>query len=165
MFPSTNTSPCSPLPSSGYRGRSFRKPCGSPPSLVLWGRKTARHLSATPPVVPWGPVPPDVRGIPLGVGGDGELSSVPGSSLWSLPWARDPDESARPRNNGRGQILPSARLNTLASQCRSISGLILTACFLVVYASHPPVARRMATLATGLLASFDRTGLAPVGFQ
>src|SRR6266566_4434141 len=42
MFPSTDASPCFPLPSSGFRGRSFRKPCGSPPSLVLRGRKTAR---------------------------------------------------------------------------------------------------------------------------
>src|SRR6516164_11749866 len=41
MFPSTDTSPCSPLPSSGCRGRSFRKPCGSPPSQVIRGRKTA----------------------------------------------------------------------------------------------------------------------------
>ena len=30
-----------PLPSSGYRGRSFQKPCGSPPSQVLLGHKTA----------------------------------------------------------------------------------------------------------------------------
>jgi len=31
-------------------------------------------------VVPWGHVPPNVRGVPLGVGGDGELSWVPGQS-------------------------------------------------------------------------------------
>src|SRR3984893_16490710 len=41
MFPSADTSACSPLPSSGYRGRSLRKPCGSPPSQVLRCRKTA----------------------------------------------------------------------------------------------------------------------------
>jgi hypothetical protein len=73
---------CFPLPSSGYRGRSLRKPCGSPPSPVLWGHKTARHFSVIPPVDPWDHVPPDVRGVPLGVGGDGELSWVPGQSLW-----------------------------------------------------------------------------------
>jgi hypothetical protein len=39
------------------------------------------------------------RGGPPGVRGDGELSSVPGPSLWSMPWARDPGESARPRIN------------------------------------------------------------------
>ena len=55
--------------------------------------------------------------------GDGELSSVPGPSLWSMPWARDPGESARPRNNGRRQILPSAGANTSASQRYKISGL------------------------------------------
>src|SRR5258708_2984541 len=40
-FLSSDTCTCSPLPSSGSRGRSFRKPCGSPPSRVLRGRKTA----------------------------------------------------------------------------------------------------------------------------
>src|SRR5215475_13049970 len=37
-----DTSTCSPLPSSGYRGRPFREPCGSPPSQVLWAHTTAR---------------------------------------------------------------------------------------------------------------------------
>jgi MFS family permease len=37
---------CSPLPSSGYRGRPLREPCGSPPSSVLWARKTARLPNA-----------------------------------------------------------------------------------------------------------------------
>jgi len=46
-------------------------------------------------------------------------------------------------NNGRCQMLPSARLTTSASPRQTISGLILTACFLAVYASHPPVARRV----------------------
>src|SRR6266576_905568 len=45
MFRSTDASPCFPLPSSGFRGRSFRKRCGSPPWLVLRGRKTARPSS------------------------------------------------------------------------------------------------------------------------
>ena len=40
-FLSSDTCICFPLPSSGSRGRSFRKPCGSPPSSVLRGRKTA----------------------------------------------------------------------------------------------------------------------------
>jgi len=55
--------------------------------------------------------------------GDGELSSVPGPSLWGMPWARDPGESARPRINGRRQMLPSADANTSASQRYKISGL------------------------------------------
>jgi hypothetical protein len=33
-----------------------------------------------------------------GVRAEGELSSVPGPSPWSMPWAWDPGESARPRN-------------------------------------------------------------------
>src|SRR6266851_190144 len=48
---------------------------------VLWGHKTARHPSVIPPVDPRDHVPPDVRGVPLDVGGDGELSWVPGQSL------------------------------------------------------------------------------------
>jgi hypothetical protein len=40
-FLSPDTCTCSPLPSSGFRGRSLRKPCGSPPSSVVRGRKTA----------------------------------------------------------------------------------------------------------------------------
>ena len=84
---------------------------------------------------------PIARGGPPGVRVDEELSSVPGPSLWSMPWARDPGESARPRDIGRCQILPSASATTSASQRYRISGLILTACYLVVYASHPPVTR------------------------
>ena len=64
------------------RQRDFNPPELRAAQHTLWGRKTARHLSATPPVDPRGPVPPDVRGVPLGVGGDEELSSVPGQSLW-----------------------------------------------------------------------------------
>ena len=74
--------------------------------------------------------------------GDGELSSVPGPSLWSMPWARDPGESARPRNNGRRQILPSASANTSASQRYKISGLIphgLLPCYLRFAPTSRPV--------------------------
>ena len=45
-----DTSTCSSLPSSGYRGRPLREPCGSPPSSVLWNRKTARLPVPAPPV-------------------------------------------------------------------------------------------------------------------
>jgi hypothetical protein len=51
-------------------------------------------------------------------------------------------------------MLPSASLTASAFATRNqISELILTACLLAVYASHPPVARRMATRATGLPAT------------
>src|ERR1700693_3694832 len=61
MFPSADTSACSPLPSSGYRGRSLRKPCGSPPSQVLRGHKTARPSFPVASGFPWQSVPPMVR--------------------------------------------------------------------------------------------------------
>jgi|ERR1700687_2731775 len=38
---------------------------------------------------------------PLTLKGDGELSWVPGESLWKLPRARDPATPARSRNIGR----------------------------------------------------------------
>jgi len=60
MFPSADTSVCSPLPSSGYRGRSLPKPCGSPLSQVLWVRKTARPSVPVASGFPRPPVPPMV---------------------------------------------------------------------------------------------------------
>jgi hypothetical protein len=69
MFPSADTSACSPLPSSGCRGRSLRKPCGSPPSRVLRDRKTARPSVPAASGFPWRSVPPMVgrrRGALLG---------------------------------------------------------------------------------------------------
>src|SRR5215468_860526 len=108
---------CFPLPSSECRGRPFPEPCGSPPSPVLWGRKTAptsvRASSGRPLVARTSR--PIAGGGPPGVRGNGELSSVPGPSLWSMPWAKDPGESARPRDIGRCQILPSASVTTSAS--------------------------------------------------
>src|SRR5215469_10344232 len=124
-FLSADSYACFPLPSSGFRGRLLREPCGSPPSSVLRGRKTApasvRASSGRPSVARTSR--PITRGGPPGVRGDGELSSVPGPSLLSMPWARDPGESARPHNNGRCQILPSATGNTSASRQDKISGL------------------------------------------
>jgi hypothetical protein len=48
-----DASTCSPLPSSGYRGRPFREPCGFPPSAVLWGRTTARLPFPAASSLPW----------------------------------------------------------------------------------------------------------------
>ena len=90
MFPSTDTSPCSPLPSSGYRGRSFRKPCGSPPSPVLRGRKTAR------PSVLGRLRSPLAAVLPLSRSGDGELSWVHGKSLETCPELGTPAIPGRP---------------------------------------------------------------------
>src|SRR5271169_6496758 len=74
-FLSSDTCTCSPLPSSGSRGRFLRKPCGSPPSSVLRVRKTA------PPSVCvrlWFPL---AVAFPLLRAEHGELSWVPGESL------------------------------------------------------------------------------------
>src|SRR5262245_7140908 len=48
-----DASTCSPLPSSGYRGRPLREPCGSPPSRVLWVRTTARLPLPAASGLPW----------------------------------------------------------------------------------------------------------------
>jgi len=48
-------------------------------------------------------------------------------------------------------MLPSAKLTASASRWWNDFGAeTLAACFLAVYASHPPVTQREATLATGL---------------
>jgi hypothetical protein len=94
-FLSSDTCTCSPLPSSGSRGRSLRKPCGSPPSQVLRVRKTA------PPSVCgrlWSPL---TTAFPLS---RAKMVSSPGflgNPFGSMPRARDSGDPARPRNIGR----------------------------------------------------------------
>ena len=95
MFPSADTSACSPLPSGGRRGRSWWKPCGSPPSPVLRSRKTARPSFPVPSGFPWRSAPPMVR-------------KRWGSSLgsWEIPLEACPElgtpaTPARPRIIGR----------------------------------------------------------------
>jgi hypothetical protein len=96
--------------------------------------------------------------------GDGELSSVPGPSLWSMPWARDPGESARPRYNGRRQILPSAGANTSASQRYRISGAESSwpATLLSTLRTHQSPGEWQDSLLTRLL-DFGQAGFAPAG--
>ena len=62
-----------------------------------------------------------------------------GNPFENMPRAWDSGDPARPRNNGRCQVLPSATLTASASQHGQISELLLVACFLAIYASHPPV--------------------------
>src|SRR5262249_31806393 len=119
MFPSTDTSACSPLPSSGYHGRSLRKPCGSPPSLVLRGRKTARpSFSAR------------LRS-PLAIGTShgeeemGELSWVPGNPFGSMPRARDSGDPGATSHYRSFRVLPSALLTASASRPAEFSELNL----------------------------------------
>jgi len=98
------------------------------------------------------------------VRGDGELSSVPEPSLWSVPWARDPGESARPRNNGRRQILPSAwrkqvGLATIRDFGADPHGL---ATLLSTLRTHQSPGEWQDSLLTCLL-DFDQAGFAPAG--
>ena len=95
MFPSADTSACSPLPSSGFRGRPLREPCGSPPSRVLWGRTTA---------------PPSIHGhlrspLAAGTSPDGRrwraLLGSWGIPLEACPELVTPATPARPRIIGR----------------------------------------------------------------
>jgi len=95
MFPSADTSACSPLPSSGYRGCSLRKPCGSPPSPVLRGRKTARPSFPVASGFPWQSVPPMVRRRWGALLGSWEIP------LEACPELGTPATPARPRIIGR----------------------------------------------------------------
>ena len=152
----------------------MREPYGSPPSSVVLARKTAHQPVPVPPVslgsrrlrlrvirfprgqpsplgdqVPWGWAAPKSplygeagallgsREIPLKACPGLGTPATPGTLALSVAW-----------------MLPSASLTASAFATRNqISELILTACFLAMYASHPPVARRMATRATGLPAT------------
>src|SRR5271169_5504064 len=70
-----------------------------------------------PPVDPRGHVPPMVRRRSGALLGSWEIP------LEACPELGTPATPARPRNNGRCQILPSARLSTSASQRYKISEL------------------------------------------
>jgi hypothetical protein len=98
-FLSSDTFACSPLPSRGYRGRSFRKPCGSPPSSVLRGRKTA------PPSVCGRLRSPLVSALPLlraEMGNPGAPFAVCGRPGCCLPPVSTASASRRPRWSGPG---------------------------------------------------------------
>src|SRR5499425_2350404 len=83
-----------------------------------------------PPVDPWGHVPPLMREE------IGSSLRFLGHPCGACPGLGTPASRPDLANSGRCRILPSASLNTSASQRWTISGLILTACFLAVYASH-----------------------------
>ena len=94
-FLSSDTCTCSPLPSSGFRGRSLRKPCGSPPSQVLRGHKTARPSFPVASGFPWQSVPPMVRRRWRALLGFWEIP------LEACPELGTPATPARPRIIGR----------------------------------------------------------------
>jgi len=159
MFPSADTSACSPLPSSGYRGRSLRKPCGSPPSQVLRGHKTARPSFPVASGFPWQSVPPMVRRRWRALLGFWEIP------LEACPELGTPATPARPRIIGR----PSAAF-------RFVNGVdIATSRVFGAESSRP--ASLLCTLRThqspgewqhslpACLLDCDRAGLAPAGFH
>jgi len=171
MWLCADASTCSPLPSSGYRGRPLREPCGSPPSSVIWVRKTARLPVTAASGLPWQQVFAR-RGFvcfPQGVpSSPGTWSSLgwagPTPNMWqrqgallgsreipleACPVLETPATPSQPRNSG----CPDAALRLVngvgIATMDDFGAEFITACFLAVYASHPPVTRRMATLATG----------------
>jgi hypothetical protein len=95
MFPSADTSSCSPLPSSGFRGRPLREPCGSPPSSVVWAHKTARPSFLFASGFPWPTVPPMLRRRWGALLGSWEIP------LEACPELGTPAILVRPRSIGR----------------------------------------------------------------
>jgi hypothetical protein len=84
-----------------------------------------------------------------------EAESSPGftgNPLVSMPRARDSGDPEFTSHNG-GSDAAFRLVNGVGIAMWAISELILTACLLTVYASHPPVTRRMATLVTDLPAT------------
>jgi len=76
-----------------------------------------------------------------------------------MPWARDPGEPARPRQCGRCRYCLPLLWTRRPRNDERFRGWTLTACFLAVYASHPPVARWMARLTTDLSARLWSGGI------
>ena len=159
MFPSADTSACSPLPSNGCRGRSLRKPCGSPPSPVLRGRKTARPSFPVASGFPWRSVPPMVRrrwGALLG------SREIP---LEACPELGTPATPARPRSIGR----PSAAfrlVNGVGIATSRVFGAESSrpASLLCTLRTHQSPGAWQHSLPACLLDS-DRAGLTPAGFR
>src|SRR5262249_1109387 len=97
-------------------------PCGSPAVLHLRQYYGVVRLlpnpSALPPVDPWLHVPPDPfpEAVLLVWGGLGGFLRFLGHPRGACPGLGTPASRPDLANNGRCQILPSARLNTSASQ-------------------------------------------------
>ncbi len=159
MFPSPDTSACSPLPSSGYRGRPSREPCGSPPSQVLWVRKTARPSVPVASGFPWRPVPPVVRRRWGALLGSWEIP------VEACPELGTPAIPARPRNNGR----PNAAFrhtNGVGIATWTVFGAESSrpVSLLCMLRTHQSPNEWQHSLSARLL-FFGRAGLAPAGFR
>src|ERR1700693_5225941 len=159
MFPSADTSACSPLPSNGYRGRSLRKPCGSPPSRVLWGRKTAHPSIPIASGFPWRSVPPVVRRRWGALLGSWEIP------LEACPELGTPAIPARPRNIGPPdaafRLVNSVGIATSRFSELNLHGL-LPCC--VCFGTHQSPGEWQHSLPACLL-DCGRAGLTPAGFH
>ncbi len=159
MFPSADTSACSPLPSSGCRGRSSWKPCGCPPSQVLWGHKTARPSVPVASGFPWRSVPPMVRR---------RWRSSPGflgNPFGSMPRARDSGDPGATSHIGR----PGAAfrlVNSVGIATSRVFGAESSrpASLLCTLRTHQSPGEWQHSLPVCLL-DCDRAGLTPAGFR
>jgi hypothetical protein len=161
MFPSPDALLVSPFPPVGTVAAPYRSPA-VPHLHRYWGHKTARPLSVIPPVDPRDHVPPDVRGVPLGVRRWGALLGSRPISLETCPGLGTPATPARPRRRGRCQMLPSARLRASASQQCSDFGAESSrpASLLSTLRTHQSPGEWQDSLLIYLL-DFDQTGFAP----
>lgn len=167
MFPSTDVATCASLPSSGYRGRSFRKPCGSPPSQVLWSCKTARPSARVPSGRPLGSrTSRDKRRSSWCGRGWGALLGSWAVPLKACPGLETPATPARPRYNGRCRMLPSARLRASAFATFNDFGAEFSrpAFLLCTLRTHRLPSEWQHSLLVCLL-DFNQAGLSPAGLQ
>jgi hypothetical protein len=159
MFPSADTSACSPLPSSGCRGRSLRKPCGSPLSQVLRGRKTARPSVPVASGFPWRSVPPMMRRR------WGSSPGFLGNPFGSMPRARDSGDPGATSHIGR----PDAAfrlVNSVGIATSRVFGAESSrpASLLCTLRTHQSPGEWQHSLPVCLL-DCDRAGLTPAGFH
>lgn len=171
-----DTSAWFPLPSSGYRGRPLPEPCGSPPSSVLWGPKTAHRSIPAASGLPWRRLTATsricslhsedtlatsgARFVCLGVNHTPIISAENGSSpafagslFESMPRTGDPGD---PGYTSHGGVPDTAFRsdNGVGIAKRKVFGAEHSRpAFSLCTLRHPPVTRRMATLATGLPAT------------
>ena len=141
-FPQIRTL-ASPFPPVG----SVAAPCGSPavPHLRRYYEvvRLLQHPSVLPPVDPWLHVPPDPlpEAVLLVWEEMGSSLRFLGHPCGACPGLGTPPIPARPCISGRCRMLPSARLNTLASERYKISVLNphgpLPCCLRFAPTSHP----------------------------
>lgn len=186
MLLSTDTSACSPLPSSGSRGRPSPEPCTSPPSSVLWVRKIAPNPSPTPPVslgrrVPRRWMPGSLPGPRILLPrtrfvGSGEpplirarrSGALPGS--WEIPVTACPGlETPAVQKQARANACPDAAfryadgVGTTTMNAFGAEPSQPTVSLCTLHPTGRPIGRN--TRYRPARYGFDRVGLAPTGFQ